>query len=62
MRHGFDELEFVGSDILLRQDLRTIGVNNEQDIVHLLEELQKKGISKGKRKIIAHEGKIPPWR
>lgn len=49
MKHGFDELDFVGSDILLRQDLRTIGVNNEQDIVHLLEELQKKGISKGKK-------------
>jgi len=48
MKHGFDELDFVGCDILLRQDIRTIGISNEQDIIHLLEELQKKGNSKGK--------------
>ena len=45
--HGFDDLDFVGCDVITRQDLRTIGVSNEQDISHLLDALSKKGLSKG---------------
>ena len=46
--NGFDHLDFVGCDILTRQDLKTIGIVNDKDTSHLIDALQKKGISKGK--------------
>ena len=45
--HGFDDLDFVGCDVITRQDLKQIGVVNEQDISHLSDALQKRGPSKG---------------
>jgi hypothetical protein len=45
--NGFDDLDFVGCDLLSRPDLKAIGVANEQDVAHLLDALGKKGFSKG---------------
>jgi hypothetical protein len=46
--NGFDDLDFVGSDLVTRSDLKSIGIVNEQDISHLIDALLKKGPSKGK--------------
>ena len=45
--NGFDHLDYVGSDILTRQDLKSIGIVNDKDTSHLIDALQKKGLSKG---------------
>ena len=46
---GYDDIAFVGNDVLTEVDLETIGVTEPQDRSALLDALEKKGNSKGKR-------------
>ena len=47
IKHGFDNIDFVGEDIINDADLATMGINDPQDKHDLMEALKKKGYSQG---------------
>ena len=47
IKHGFDNIDFVGEDIINDADLATMGINDPQDKHDLMEALKRKGYSQG---------------
>ena len=47
IKHGFDNIDFVGEDIINDADLATMGINDPQDKHDLMEALKRKGFSQG---------------
>ncbi len=39
--NGYDHLNFVGKDLISKQDLRDMGVADDKDLAHLYDEVQK---------------------
>lgn len=48
IKHGFDDLDFVGEDVINQDDLQTMGINEVQEKQDFLKALKGKGFSKGK--------------
>lgn len=44
MEHGYDNLSFIGDDIISTpKDLADIGITDDQNVAHLLKSLEAKG-------------------
>ena len=41
VENGYDHVDFVGPDLLSRDDLVEMGVEDEKDLVHFAEEIAK---------------------
>ena len=48
MEHGYDDIDFVGEDVINDADLARLGINDTQDQLILMEAFKKKGYSQGK--------------
>ena len=47
MEHGYDDIDFVGEDVINDADLARLGINDRQDQLILMEAFKKKGYSQG---------------
>ena len=48
MEHGYDDIDFLGEDVINDADLASLGINDSQDKLVLIEAFKKKGYSQGK--------------
>ena len=48
MEHGYDDIDFLGEDVINDADLASLGINDSQDKLVLIEAFKRKGYCQGK--------------
>ena len=59
MEHGYDDIDFVGEDVINDADLARLGINDRQDQLILMEAFKKKGYSQGNN--MGRAAKLPTY-